>query len=133
MRLAITRIARGTFSAKIDAARVVCTTREAWQALWEEHTSDEDPAPPLPEVDFDESAVLAVFAGQRPSSGWTVEITGVVVPDAPKGTARRTMTVRYVLTGPVGPAQDVLTYPFDIVKVPKGSWDADAVTFERVP
>jgi hypothetical protein len=121
--LNLVTIAKGAFSARTAAARVVCDTSAAWQELWMEHRADEIPAPPVPTVDFNANAVIAVFAGQRPSSGWTVDIIRAELEDVAARRGSRPLTVVYRVTGPLGPAQDVLTSPFHIVQVPKAGWD----------
>jgi hypothetical protein len=123
MRLDLVTIAKGAFGAKTAATRVVCETNTAWQELWADHTADEIPTPALPTVDFSANAVVAVFVGQRPSSGWTVDIIRAELEDVSRGRGRRTLTVLYRVTSPLGPAQDVLTSPFHIAQVPKAGWD----------
>jgi len=121
MQQPLLTIARGTFRTKTTSGRVVCRDSAAWQRLWEEHMAeDERPSPPT--VDFSTQAVIAVFVGQRPTSGWTVEITAAEVPNGGRSTGGR-LTVSYRVRGPVGPAQDVLTSPFHIVSLPRTGWD----------
>ena len=122
MRLPLTTIGRGAYSGRTVAGRIACTEDQTWRDLWNEHMANEPSSRPA--VDFSSEAVLAVFAGQRPSSGWTVEITSAETPEPSSPAAvRGTLTVRYVIRAPLGPAQDVLTHPFHIVRVPRKSWD----------
>jgi hypothetical protein len=121
MQQPLTTIARGTFSAKTTASQVVCRDSAAWQRLWAEHAGD-DTTLSRPTVDFATQAVVGVFAGQRPSSGWTVEITAADVPTGGRSTGG-TLTVTYRIRRPMGPAQDVLTSPFHIVSLPRAGWN----------
>ncbi len=46
----------------------------AWTTFWTQHAAFQIPAPPPPAVDFQTSAVVAVFAGWRPSSGYSIGV-----------------------------------------------------------
>jgi hypothetical protein len=73
----------------------------------------------LPKVDFETEEVLAVFAGEKPSSGYGVEIIGVY--RRPRGDTLPQIKVFYRLTKP--PADSVqltvLTYPSAVVVIPR--------------
>jgi hypothetical protein len=73
----------------------------------------------LPKVDFETEEVLAVFAGEKPSSGYGVEILGVF--RRPRGDTLPQIKVFYRLTKP--PADSfqatVLTYPAKVVVIPR--------------
>lgn len=45
--------------------------------LWTRGHSSESFAPPVPEVDFDREAVVAIFLGERPTSGYGIQIERV--------------------------------------------------------
>lgn len=59
----------------------VVTDNTSWQEFWREHTriSSEPPEPPA--VNFTDRFVAAVFLGMRPSGGYGVNVTRVVVED----------------------------------------------------
>lgn len=59
----------------------VVTDSASWQEFWHEHTriSSEPPEPPA--VNFTDRFVAAVFLGMRPSGGYGINVTGVVVED----------------------------------------------------
>lgn len=50
------------------------TNESEWQRLWED-TAGNESEPPT--VDFSERFVIGVFLGERPSSGYAVEVRGV--------------------------------------------------------
>src|SRR6266516_6410732 len=70
-------LAWGTSSGIHDAAQVVVRKQAGWTDLWARHTSNQQPAPPLPDVDFTREMVIAVFLGDKPTGGYGVEITRV--------------------------------------------------------
>ena len=106
----------------IEAAKQV-SARSAgeWDALWKQHAG----ARVRPSVDFNKEVVAAVFLGSRPSAGYGVQIVGV----RQEGGA---LVVSYRETRPAPDAltAQVLTSPYHIVAIPKGS--TTEVKFERV-
>jgi hypothetical protein len=110
----------GALSA-IDAARqVVVRTAAEWAALWNAHAPDR----PLPDVDFTKSVVAGVFAGTRPTGGYSVTI--VRARDE-----RGTLVVQYVEARPGADAvaAQILTAPYHLVALPA---HPGPIRFERV-
>ncbi|OGS27525.1 MAG: hypothetical protein A2297_03445 [Elusimicrobia bacterium RIFOXYB2_FULL_48_7] len=56
---------------------VVIRTQAEWQELWEAHTKNISPMPPLPDVDFTKCLVVAVFMGEQKSGGYGIQITDI--------------------------------------------------------
>lgn len=82
----------------VDAVRQVAVNDDAaWAALWTAHTSNVDPAPARPAVDFRTRTVAAVFLGQSVACQ-RPEIAAVERTDA------NTVRVSYRIQGP-GPAE----------------------------
>ena len=109
-------------NSNIDAARqATVRTADEWSKLWTQHAGERT----KPAVDFSKDVVVAVFMGTRPSAAFTVEIVGTRTEGA-------TLIVSYKETRPApgGVAAQILTSPYHIVAVPKGS--ATDVKFERV-
>ena len=48
-----------------------------WLALWRKHTSDLQPPPPMPAVDFSNEMVIAVFSGERKSGGYSIQVDNI--------------------------------------------------------
>lgn len=112
-------VAGGPMSAVQEQRFVVARDESAWSELWSEHGRNQLPPPLLPEVDFDESLVVAVFLGSRPSGGYSVRIEEVV--ERGDGFVVRAVETR--------PAPDVmttaaLTAPFHAVSVPRRAGSA---------
>jgi hypothetical protein len=66
-----TRLA-GQCSGITGPRAVVIEDRARWQALWKEHMGEKES--PAPEVDFAKEAVIAVFAGQQRTGGYSIDI-----------------------------------------------------------
>jgi hypothetical protein len=112
MTLTLTPLAHGAFSERSAAARLALRDQAAWAALWESHARGEA----APVVDFAAHAVLAVFAGQKPSTGWAVEL-------GPAEASGGVLTTRYRVRPPLGMAQDVITSPFRMALVSSAGWE----------
>ena len=109
-------------SSQIDMAKQVSArTVDEWATLWTAHAG----ARTRPNVDFTKEVVAAVFLGSRPSAGYGVDI----VRARQEGVA---LVVSYKETRPApdSVAAQVLTSPYHIVAIPRGS--ATDVKFERV-
>jgi PrcB C-terminal len=109
-------------NSQIDAAKQVSAhTADEWAKLWMQHAG----ARTRPSVDFNKEAVAAVFLGSRSTAGYAVEI----VRARQEGVA---LVVSYKETrpSPDSVAAQILTSPYHIVAIPKGS--TTDVKFERV-
>ena len=69
----MTTIARATAAGIVEPRRPVVREIAEWRALWAAHAG---PRMPAPAVDFAARMVAAVFAGERPTPGFEVEIVG---------------------------------------------------------
>jgi hypothetical protein len=108
--VAIVTVARGEFSGVSDAKEAVVRSTADWTALWRSHM----PTEVAPAVDFSTGTVVAVFLGERPTGGFSVEITAIRHDG-------NTLVVAYTETAPEPRAivTQVVTSPFHIVKVPQ--------------
>ncbi len=107
----VSTLAKGDGSGVTDARRVAIRDEPAWRALWAEHAGA---AAAPPRVDFSTQMVAAVFAGDRPTPGYSVEIV-----DA----RRQGDTLGIVVTeSPPAPgllAAQIIVTPFHIVALPR--------------
>ncbi|HXW07034.1 MAG TPA: protease complex subunit PrcB family protein [Vicinamibacterales bacterium] len=119
MTSAIETIGYGEGSRVTTAHRQILRTEEEWRELWRAHAGPEL-APPV--VDFDTRMVAAAFAGERPTPGWEIAISG---------TRRDGAALVLLVTERHPPASamaaQILSSPFHIVTVPR--YDG-AVRFE---
>lgn len=92
---------KGQYGGPIDPGTEVAADEGAWTRLW--LTVGQD-APPL---DFKKFFAVAVFAGERPTGGYTVEFLDPV----PKG---MDVIVRYRVKEPTGFATQAIAQPWKI-------------------
>jgi PrcB C-terminal len=107
----VSTLARGDGSGVTHPRRVVIRDEPAWRALWAEHAGA---ASAPPRVDFSTQMVAAVFAGDRPTPGYTVEIV-----DARQQGDRLGIVVAESRPAPGTLAAQVIVTPFHIVALPR--------------
>lgn len=74
-------VARGYFSGITSSGYYVIDDQENWTNLWNQHQSIRTPQDPLPEVNFSESIIVAVFMGTRVTGGFEIEVKSVQPSD----------------------------------------------------
>ena len=102
-------IARGDSSAIDTKREVIVRTPSEWSSLWKAHA----PSQSAPAVDFARQTVVGVFLGNRPTSGYSVE---VLAARADNGV----VVVEWAETRP-DPGDitaQVVTAPFHLVSMP---------------
>jgi len=92
---------KGQYGGPIDPSTEVAADAGAWMRLWLQVGQD---APPL---DFKKYFAVAVFAGERPTGGYTVEFLEPVM----KGVD---VTVRYRINPPTGFSTQAIAQPWRI-------------------
>jgi anti-sigma factor RsiW len=105
---------KGNSSGVVQSENVLVRTPEEWKALWTEHTQNKTLPPLAPEVDFSKYSVVGVFVGNKPTSGWRVDITHLQF-------GRDAVHIQYrIIPPPVG-ARRMLepTQPFEFRIIPK--------------
>ena len=107
----VSTIAKGDGSGITTPRRVVIRDDEVWRALWTEHAG---PAASVPDVDFRTRMVAAVFAGDRPTPGYGVEIV-----DAQRQANTLGIRVAESRPAPGLMAAQVIVSPFHIVALPR--------------
>lgn len=103
-----TAIAAGAHSVVSTPVNYIITSDLQLRELW----AMTDAEGPVPNIDFSNNAVIAVFAGTEPSAGYAVAISSVA--DTPSA-----RTVRITLTKPGGSCvlAQVATAPYEIVEL----------------
>lgn len=99
-----------------DQQGVVIGSPAEWEAVWEQLHRYTIPQPALPEMDFTQHTVLAVFAGEKRSGGYTIRVERVTQTD-------QAVIVHVTETAP-GPRDittALITYPYQVVKIPRTS------------
>ena len=121
----ITTIAKGDGSGIVEPRRIVVRDAVEWRALWAAHAG---PAEPAPAVDFAADMVAAVFAGERPTPGYEIEI----------GETRLEGAVLAIVISEVPPARgmmaaQVIVSPFHIVRLPRHEGEVRFVEAATTP
>lgn len=110
-------IVAGTSSGIKDRGGKVAATQKEWQALWAQHTSNVTPAPALPKVNLAKETVVAVFAGNKPTGGYTIKVASV---DVGKGN-KVTVTVSETKPPAGAMAAEMITQPFQFIRLSGGN------------
>jgi PrcB C-terminal len=105
-----TSLARGMVSGITQPDEVVVTSPAEWQTLWSRHA----PAAPLPGVDFTTDMVVGVFAGERRTGGYGVQILGIE-----RGAGDAVVGYRITEPGRDAMVTQMLTSPFHLVRLPR--------------
>ncbi|MBF2053670.1 MAG: protease complex subunit PrcB family protein [Candidatus Sericytochromatia bacterium] len=112
-------------SRRMSAGTEVVQSAEAWATLWSAHNGSSEEQP---EVDFSRQSVLAVFAGEKPTGGYSIRITGIQQQG-------RSLVVSYseASPGPDAMVTQVITAPAHLVRIDlsQQQGDFDTVSFQR--
>jgi uncharacterized membrane protein len=108
-------VARGNASRIAKPLRTIVRTGDEWRQLWALHGGPESAAPA---IDFDASVVAATFSGERPTSGYSTEITAASTSG---DGVRLIVSERTPERGMM--AAQVLTFPFHIVSLARTAGD----------
>lgn len=119
-------IAKGHYSGIADSRNLIIKDIQTWQEAWEAHASIRLPRPELPNIDFTEKLVIAVFNGERSTGGYTLEIDKI---------ERMDDKIRvYICKQKPGPGLMVtqaFTQPHHIIEIEKSDLPIEFVYIER--
>ncbi|MBK8870179.1 MAG: zf-HC2 domain-containing protein [Elusimicrobia bacterium] len=107
---------QGDSSGVTDAREIIIRSVKEWDAFWVEHQSIHYPPAPVPPVDFNAQMVVGVFAGDKGSSGYSVEVTKV------SSTAVETLVEYHLSTPDIQSDKSflaVMTQPHHLKVVPR--------------
>lgn len=106
-------IAEGTRSAIETPRQTIIKDKAAFAALWTEHSAHENPAPTMPPVNFAADTLVAVFAGNQPTGGHTLALTGL---DKTHGGWELRLSL--ISPGPDCMTTQAMTQPWMMIRVP---------------
>jgi len=106
-----TEVAHGLKSEVMERNNYVITSSGELASLWKLIDATGTP----PEIDFKKNAVIAIFAGEQPTTGYAISVAKVEDAGARIVSITLTMPDRNCATG------QSLTTPYDIVAVPATS------------
>jgi len=118
-------IDQGIHSGIKESRQLVVRDPAAWAALWAEHIAGRVSAPPLPVIDFAREMVIAFFLGEKPTSGYSVEIKEILEEGD-----KLIVKVEVAVPPPWAMPLQVLTQPFHIVKMPRFDLPVEFVVVE---
>jgi hypothetical protein len=70
-------------------------------------------------IDFSKQTVAAIFAGQKPTGGYAVQVTKVIDESRPGPPTRGVLHYRLVSPPPDALVTQVLTYPYVVIRIDK--------------
>lgn len=120
MNVDFTIIAQGSNSGYQSASQMVIGNSERWNDLWQQHTSNTEPPPPVPRVDFTRHSVVAVFGGEKPTGGYSVEILSAKTNGSPTQEQQAiAITVQHRQPEAGDFMKEALTYPYQMIRIRK--------------
>jgi len=125
-QVSLQTIDKGFHSGVRESLQIAIWKQADWKDLWQRHTSNKPKQPALPEINFGEEMVVAVFLGDRPTGGYEVEIISAEQSES-------VLTVSFGEKGPRPGAMTIqaFTQPYHIVRVAIAA--AREVVFRRLP
>ncbi len=107
--VAFTEITSGSLATQVSAAKnYVISSADDFAPLWKQITSTH-----IPTVDFKQYSVIAVFAGERPTSGYGIAIDKIT--DTPD---KRIVHIVLTVPGKNCVTNQTATSPYAVVQVP---------------
>jgi hypothetical protein len=107
-------IEKGSASGITTPTTLVVRRQEDWHRIWARHASVRTPTPGPPQIDFSQEIVIAVFAGERMTGGFTVQVTAI---EESAGVIR--VTYREIGPPPDSLLTQALTQPYHLVTTPR--------------
>ena len=109
-------LARGEDSRLVEPRRFLIRDRQSFSAVWAAHAG---PAAAVPAVNFDTRMVAAVFAGERPSAGFSITVTGTRHERLADGGSELVVLVDEQVPDPARVAAQIIVSPFHIATLPR--------------
>ena len=104
-------IAMGYYCGHNESGNYMINDENDWANLWDIVYSTTTPQPPLPEIDFTQYMVIAVFMGIKPTGGYSIEIIKIVEINT-----IFEIHIEEKSPDPDSIVTDALTQPFHIIK-----------------
>jgi hypothetical protein len=122
-----TVLASGANSGFKDKERIVVTDKANFQMMWDNLYINFSDKPPLPDVNFSNQMLIGVFLGEFPNGGSSIAVKSVDMYDDVV-----IMNIEELTPGPTCVTTDVITQPYQIVRIPKVSVPIRFVTIHNI-
>lgn len=108
------KVAEGSNCGIEEPSNQLITSADEWRTLWKSVGANRMPAPPVPEVDFEENYLVASFLGNRNNGGYSVSITEMILNNGTLG-----VSILETKPGANCFVTDAITQPYIVVSVAK--------------
>jgi hypothetical protein len=112
--VAFTVIANGFNSGYVKKEQIIVENKADFQKMWDRLYVNFSEKPPLPEVNFETQTVIGVFFGEYPNGGGSIGVKTIIYNDD-----ETIVNVEEVTPGPNCVTTDMITQPYQIVRIPK--------------
>jgi hypothetical protein len=109
----------GSHSLSDSSYVVLIKNQDDWNDTWLIAKGKIEPLPSIPTIDFGNEYIIAAFMGQRPTSGYKIEITEI----EKRGSILDVFLKKYETPGML----TVITNPYCLVRLPKGNYDLNII------
>lgn len=113
-KIGFTVLASGGNSGYEEKERLKITNKADFQKMWDRVYVNFSEKPPLPDVNFNNQMVIGVFYGQYPNGGSSISVKSVEMYET-----MIMVKIDEVTPGHNCVTTDVLTQPFQIIRIPK--------------
>lgn len=107
--VAFTELASGNSAKVTTRDNYLITQQDQLEALWALLGTNA----PLPSVDFAQNDVIALFAGNEPTAGYSIKVTKIT------DTNQRMVEIEVNAPGPTCVAAHTVTTPYQVLLIPK--------------
>lgn len=107
MKIDFNTIDRGEISNYPKASQLIINSTKKWIDFWQQHSSEA-----VPQINFEKDLVVAVVAGEKPTSSYSVEVIGVDNTDS-----QVTITATYGQPRPEVGIRQIITNPYHIIQI----------------
>jgi hypothetical protein len=111
-QITIERSWKGHHCGYTEPSKLVITTKDRWKEVWRKVHRRRLPRPELPDIDFGQEMVVAVFMGERSTGGYEVEVASVIRTEK-----EIVVDVRETQPPSGSPRTMALTQPYHIVVI----------------
>jgi hypothetical protein len=112
-------ILAGSHSLADTSSVMLVRNEREWDRIWIMAKGKVDPLPDRPTVDFSRNYVIAAFMGERPSSGYRIEIDAI----EKRGKFLDVYVKKYETPGML----TVITNPFYLARLPRGDYELNVI------